>query len=348
MKNLDKQIQEKVLQCKILQPVEGHTVEYQHYADLADKQFNILWPWDEPAVQNDLQDLRVHMDEPDFFGTTYILKLFNKYEQVAGQDYWTGKFMKMFPRPEMQRMAALNGAVELNSHEPFYDQVNTVLHLDTEEFYASWKQEKILVERMDFIGKYVGHSNYILSTGAFTFVEGAILYSSFGYLKHFQAQECGKNLITNTCRGINQSVADENIHAIGSAMACQDMIREANLDEEEMAYLKAQFEDIAKKVYEHESAIIDILYSKGDIKNLPKHCLKDFVKHRCNLCLDMLGFGPVFTEELDTFIESWFYKNINSVQFHDFFTGHGSEYNNNWDEQRFGLVWTPQERISNE
>lgn len=339
MKDLSKQIQEKVLTCNILKPVEGHTVEYPHYKELAAKQFSILWPWDEPKVENDVQDLRVNMTKSEIFGTTYLLKLFNKYEQVAGQDFWTGKFKRIFPRPEMQMMATLNGAVELNSHEPFYDQVNTVLHLDTEEFYSSWKEEKILVDRMDFIGEYVGHKNYILSTGAFTFIEGAVLYSSFAYLKHFQAQECGKNLITNTCRGINQSVADENIHAIGSAMATRDLITESNLNTEEMSWLEDQFRSIATKVYEHEEAIIDILYSKGDIKGLTKTSLKSFVKQRCNLCLDMLGFGPVFTEELDSFINDWFYRNINSVQFHDFFTGHGSEYNGHWDRKKFGNVW---------
>ena len=196
---------------------------------------------------------------------------------------------------------------------------------------------------MGFISKYVGHENYLLSVGAFTFIEGAVLYSSFAFLKHFQAQECGKNLIVNTCRGINQSVADENIHAIGGAMAFRDLLKESKLSHEEELWLETEFQSMAQVVYEHECAIIDNIYSEGDIENLPKSCLKDFAKHRVNLCLDMLGYGPAFTEELDTFIEDWFYKNINSVQFHDFFTGHGSEYNTKWNEKRFGLVWETKE-----
>jgi len=193
---------------------------------------------------------------------------------------------------------------------------------------------------MKFIGKYVGHSNYLLSTGAFTFVEGAILYTSFGYLKHFQAEEYGKNLIVNTCRGINQSTADENIHAIGSAMAFRDLMHESKLNEEETKYIENKMREIALEVYRHEEAIVEIMYSEGEIPRLNRDSLKDFAKHRCNICLNMLGFGPVFDEsECDTTIASWFYKNINSVQLHDFFTAHGSEYNGHWDRKKFGKVW---------
>jgi len=336
----NKSIIEKLKTCPIFKEPEGWVIEYPQYVKLVDEQMHTFWPHDEPEVDNDVQDLRVRLTEQELHGLITTLKLFTLYEMVAGDDYWAGRFMNKFKRPEHQRMASMFSAVELNSHAPFYNKINELLHLDTEEFYSEWKVNPVLKERMKFIGKYVDHENELLSVGAFTFVEGSVLYSSFAFIKHFQSQDCGKDLITNICRGVNLSVGDENTHAIGGALAFRDMLEEAKLSEEEVSWLKGVFEQIAKQVYDHECGIIDMIYEKGNIVNLEKQSMKDFVAHRVNLCLQQLGFDKLFDEEkLDGFIQKWFYKNINSLQFHDFFSGGGSEYNINWQENKFGKVW---------
>ena len=231
-------------------------------------------------------------------------------------------------------------AVEFNSHSPFYNKINELLYLDNEEFYGSWREDEVLSARMKFIGDMASSKNDLLSIGAFSFIEGAVLYTSFAFFKHFQAQECGKDLIKNICRGINLSVADENTHAVFGAMLYRTLLQEANLNEEELACMETLMKQIAVKTYEHECKIIDMTYDKGDIKGLPKKALQDFVKHRCNLCLQNLGYDIIFPEEtIDTFVQDWFYENINSYQMHDFFSGGGSEYTINWKEERFGQVW---------
>lgn len=332
-------IQEKVNNTDLVKSVGGWVVEYPKYNKITDEQMHSFWAWDEPEVENDVQDIRVRLSHSEKHGLITTLKLFTKYEMMAGDDYWTTRFTNRFKRPELQRMGTMFGAVEYNSHAPFYNKINELLFLDTAEFYSEWKEDPVLRERMSFIGNTINNPNDLLSLGAFSFIEGAVLYSSFAFLKHFQSQDCGKDLIKNICRGINLSVADENTHAVGGALVFRDLIEQAKLTEEETSEIKRIMTEVAIEVYEHESKIIDMLYSEGDIENLPKSSLKDFVKHRCNLCISQLGFGEVFTEELDNFVKGWFYKNINSVQFHDFFTGSGSEYNINWKEGRFGSVW---------
>lgn len=92
----------------------------------------------------------------------------------------------------------------------------------------------------------------------------------------------------------------------------------------------------AKEVYEHESYIIDMIFSEGDIEGINKDDLKTFVKSRLNLCLSNLKIATIF-EVGENPIAEWFYDNINALKFHDFFTGTGSEYNRDWDESR--LKW---------
>jgi ribonucleotide reductase beta subunit family protein with ferritin-like domain len=248
--------------------------------------------------------------------------------------------MKVFKRPEIRRMASLFSGVEYNSHAPFYNRINEVLFIDTPEFYSSWMDYDYLKERMEFIEEIVSNKDDLISTGGFTFVEGAILYSSFSYLKHFQVQSCGKNLITNICRGIDLTVADENTHAVGSALLFNTIKKERKLNEQQNSYLESVMKDIGLKAYEHESHIINNIFSQGEIGGISIRNMKDFVKHRINLCLNMLGYDDIFpNEELDGSIASWFYANINSTNFHDFFTGSGSSYHIEWKKDLFGNVW---------
>ena len=263
-------ILEKVNSCNIYNKKEGWIIEYPHYNELADKQMHVFWPWDEPKVENDVQDLRVKMTPEETHGILTTLKLFTLYEMHVGDDYWSGRIMKRFKRPEMQRMASMFSCVEFNSHAPFYNRINELLFLDTEEFYSSWKQSPTLRNRMEFIDKYASHKNDLISAAAFSFIEGAVLYSSFAFVKHFQSQDCGKDLIKNVCRGVDQSVGDENMHAMGGAMLFRDLYKESNFTEEEKSYIYEMICSIAREVYLHEEEIIDITFGDDNISGVKK------------------------------------------------------------------------------
>lgn len=331
----------KHAKTKIYEDVDGWIIEYPIFAEQADKQMHGFWPWDEPDVESDLQDLRTHMSPAEYHATTSVLKLFTLYERKAGEDYWAKRIAGTFKRPEIQRVALMNAAVEANSHAGFYNKINEVLHLDTEEFYNEWKSDKELSARMKFIGDVINHEDDAVSTGGFTFVEGGILYTSFGLLKHFQSQECGKDLIKNIVRGVNQSYADEDGHAVTSATLCNIILSERNPSSEYYEEWKELMYEMAHTTYFHEDKIIDKMFEQGELGGITKQNLKDFAKHRVNVCLSLIKLPPLFNEgDLDGFIASWFYTDTNSYQMHDIFTGHGSEYNNKWKREKFGSVWS--------
>lgn len=331
----------------IYDKVEGWTQDYPEIVAIADSQMHAFWPHDEPEVANDIADLRVNCIHAEQHGITTTLQLFTQYEIHAGEDYWMERFCKNFKRPEFQRMGSMNAAVELNSHAPFYDAINKALYLDNPEFYGAWRKSPVLSERMRFVGKVINHEDDLVSLGGFSFVEGAVLYSSFAFIKHFQTQDCGKDLIKNINRGVNLSVGDENLHAIGGALVYRKLREERKLTPEQELKLARLMTQVALKVFEHEREIIDMIYSEGDIPGLTKTSLLDFVKHRINICLQNLSVPPLFDDsKLDGFVESWFYRNINSYQFSDFFTGSGSEYTINWKRERFGRIWRKPEQLA--
>lgn len=324
---------------RIKTPKDVYTIDYPEAIAFAQNQNHVFWTEDEINVEKDVQDIMVNMEPAAKHGVITVLKLFTLYELIAGNEYWGERVAKTFPRPDIQRMANAFSYFELNVHAPFYNKLNEALALNTEEFYSSYVNDATLSSRMAFIDKYVNSPNDLVSLGVFSMVEGAILYSSFAYLKHFQAQ--GKNQLLNVVRGIDFSVRDENLHAMGGAwLYCT--LRDEGLEsglytprdvkDAEKKIIKA-----AKKLYQHEERIVDMIFEKGKIEGITDLQLKHFVQSRINLCLRNLGLDPIYEVTYNP-IKDWFYKNINSVKFHDFFTGIGSSYNRNWDEGGFKWV----------
>jgi ribonucleoside-diphosphate reductase beta chain len=299
---------------------ESFVIRYPQAEDFTKKQLSVFWLADEIKVEKDVHDILTNLTEAEKHGVLTVLKLFSLYELYAGRDYWTGRIMAAFPRPEIQRMAATFGMFELAVHQPFYDKINQSLGLSTDEFYLSYLDDPALKDRMSFIQQYE-NTEYFLPM--FALLEGAVLYSSFAFLKHFQSQ--GKNKITNIVRGINFSVRDENLHSEAGAW----LYRESgtNLSTETIR-------DIAACLFLHEQAIIGKIFEKGKIPGITAHQLEEFVKSRINTVLKNLGCQPLYEVTYNP-ISLWFYDGINGFTYNDFFQGIGNSYTRGWSETSF-------------
>lgn len=319
------------MSVRLLTPKREYVIDYQEAIKFAETQQSIFWLPDEINVSKDIQDIRVNMSPAESHGVITTLKLFTLYELIAGNDYWGGFVMKKFPRPDIQRMANSFSFFEINVHSPFYSKLNEALGLDTEEFYSSYIDDPVLKERMEFVESVVAGKDIAKSVMAFSMVEGAILYSSFAFLKHFQSQ--GKNMLNNVVAGINFSVRDENIHSEAGAWLFRTLLSEKGESPED--YTEVAY-SLANTILEHETQIIKKIFEQGQIKGITDHQMIEFVKSRLNLCLRNLGIADLYEVTYNP-IASWFYKGINSIQFHDFFNRVGNEYNRSWDESKF--VW---------
>ena len=327
-----------ILGPRIQRPQEAYVFDYPQAIEFTETQRDVVWFESEIDVSKDIQDIMVNFNDAERHGVVTVLKLFTLYELFAGDEYWGGRVSKMFPRPDIKRMAACFQFFELESHAPFYNKLNEALHLNTEEFYISYVEDETLKARMEFIDKVVNHPDDLVSLAVFSMVEGAILYSSFAFLKHFQAK--GKNKLLNVVRGINFSVRDENLHAEGGAWLYRtlkqemddcDRLNTIEMNQSDREYL---IEKAARELYDHECRIIDMIFEEGKIEGITDVQMKHFVESRINECLKKLDMKPIFKVTWNP-IQSWFYDGINTYQFHDFFTGTGREYNRNWDQTAF-------------
>lgn len=319
------------------------TVDYPQAVEFNNQQQAVFWPHFEVKVAKDKQDILVNMTESERFGTLEVLKLFSKYEMVIGNEFWINFVMKKFPRPEIQAMASMFGAMELSVHLNFYKTLNEELGIATDDFYDSYKFEADLNDRIEYMESVLKQDDELRALGCFTFGEGAVLYTSFAYLKHFQSQ--GKNKLLNVVSGINFSARDENLHAEAAAWLFRTLKQERlDIGVIDQAYLDALEDDIykaAQTVYEHERLIIQRIFSKGKIEGITEKQLEHFAQSRINLCLRNMGYKNLFKVDYNP-VGEWFYKGINGYQAQDFFSSQGNQYVRNWDIS--GFTWNNEEK----
>jgi ribonucleotide reductase beta subunit family protein with ferritin-like domain len=312
---------------------DSYVTYYPQFVEFANTQLEkCFWTANEIAMEKDKQDMLVNMTDAERHAVTTALKLFVKYEIFVGTEYWMTRVMNKYPRPEIQRMASVFGMMELAVHAPFYNKLNEVLGLNTDEFYTSYIDDPVLNERVTFLDKAVDGQDDLLSLATFSMLEGAVLFSSFAMFKNFQSN--GNNLISNTVRGINQSLIDEGLHQQAGAALFKQVVKESRLKKEELDMLHEEIKLVAGILLEHEERIVDMLFEKGPLRGITAEQMKAFVAHRVNVCLDSLGVEPCF-EVNDRTIEGWFYTSAQGYQQVDFFTGVGREYQRGWNEKAF-------------
>ena len=181
-------------QPRLLQKKTTYTIDYPTAIEFANQQMDIFWHPNEIEVEKDLHDMKTNFTEAEYHGVITTLKLFTLYELVVGNEYWSGKIKKLFPRPDIERMANCFSFFELNVHAPFYNKLNEVLGLNTDEFYNSYVEDEVLFNRINWINKVISKPSdnvydILKSLAVFSMIEGAILYSSFAFLKHTSSEE---------------------------------------------------------------------------------------------------------------------------------------------------------------
>ena len=318
---------------------ETYTIDYEQAVKMAQDQTAIVWFAEELGVEKDEGDIRTKCTEGERHGITTVLKLFTQYElMLGGDEFWGGKVAKMFPRPEIQRMAATFSFIELGVHAPFYDLINKTLSIATDEFYSAWKEDEVMRERMKFISKYADSDDPLEATAAFSFMEGVVLFSNFAFLKSFNVG--GFNLIPHITAGIDASSKDEHLHALASAwLFKQDLAEREQLgliESQGKQNLRKKVIRIAEKVYEHEAALCDKIFEKGGVRTITKEEILDFIQDRINLVLDRLGYKPMFEKETGV-VSEWFYSQLSSFKYSDFFNTQQIQYVRNWKKHALGF-----------
>ena len=321
--------------------VEFKPFEYPiYYTEGWLKQAQAFWLHTEISMQGDVKDWNENMTESEKNLVGNILLGFAQTE-CAVSDYWTGMVTNWFPKHEIKQMAMMFGSQE-TIHATAYSYLNETLGL---EDFAAFLHEPSIADKFEFLletqADYT-HEDLLYNSDArkdvarslaifSAFAEGVSLYSSFAVLYSFQM----RNLLKGIGQQMKWSVRDESLH---SKMGCQLFRHMCEEYPELKVSVQPQIEEAARIMVEMELNFIDKMFEMGDLENLKKEDLKEFIKKRANEKLNELGYESVieYDEESAAALD-WFYHLTGGHTHTDFFAIRPTDYSKagegeNWDE----------------
>ena len=322
--------------------IEYKPFEYpEYYNEGWLPQAQAFWLHTEIPMQSDVKDWKENLTAAEKNLVGNILLGFAQTE-CAVSDYWTTMVTHWFPKHEIKQMAMIFGSQE-TIHATAYSYLNETLGLDN---FAAFLHEPTIAKKFEHLSSVDAnwnHEDIATNTDArnqvarslaifSAFAEGVSLYSSFAVLYSFQM----RNLLKGIGQQMKWSVRDESLH---SKMGCRLFNHMCEEYPDLRSENKEHVIEAAKLMVEMELDFIDKMFELGDLENLKKDDLKNFIKRRANEKLAEIGYETVFefdaisAKELD-----WFYHLTGGVEHADFFAIRPTAYSKAgedevWDEE---------------
>ena len=208
--------------------LELEPFEYPEAYDFWLRHQESYWNHTRISLTDDVNDFRYKLTEKQKSVVGNTLKSFTQTELVVGNEYWSSRPTKWFPKPEIQMMCQEFAAREM-IHAVAYSQVDTNLGLKD---YSGFLQEPSVKQKLDsLILPQKTQEDKALSLAVFSaFTEGVNLFSSFAILLNFSRFETMQGL----GKLINYSVKDESEHSKAGCWLFKTFATEQNLYSPEM------------------------------------------------------------------------------------------------------------------
>jgi ribonucleoside-diphosphate reductase beta chain len=276
------------------------------------------WLVSEWNFLSDIHDFKVKLSEVERHVIKNAMLAISQIE-VSVKKFWT-RLGDRFPKAEFEQVGVTFGESEVR-HSDAYSHLLEVLGLNDE--FAQLMQVPQIQGRVDYLTKYLkgasdnSNENYTLTLALFSFfIENVSLFSQFLVIKSFNKY---LNVLKDIDNVVQATQKEELIHALFGAYVIKIIQKEFPEWFNDDFYNKLQ--RACKKAYDAEEKIIDWMFEAGDLPFLPKDVVKEFIKHRFNDSMGLIGCPGVFEinyEKLDHV--KWFndeiYAEVNTDFFH--------------------------------
>lgn len=294
--------------------------KYAQFVQRSVESAKMAWHEEEADLKEDVnQWKRGEITETEKYHITSILKMFTQADSIVGGSY-VDYFLPVFKNNEA-RMALLGIAERECTHQRAYALLNDTLGFD-ESIYSEFLQVKEMHEKADFMLSGFGKDSLTdtaISLAQTVCNEGVSLYSSFAMLLNYQ--RFGK--MKGMCEIVEWSLKDEAHHAETITMLFRQFCTEhPRIVTDEMK--KAIYVMFTRAV-ELEDKIIDLAYSKGEIKGLTSKEIKEYIRYIANRRLVGLGLKEIFPEVQNNPL-TWLDWVVNGASHKNFFEGRVTDY----------------------
>lgn len=292
--------------------------EYPDIIEYKDAINHSYWLVSEWNFLSDIQDFNVKLDEVERNAIKNTLLAISQIE-VSVKKFWT-KLGDRFPKPEFEQVGVTMGESEVR-HADAYSHLLEVLNLNGD--FEILLDNPVIKGRVEYLTKYLrgaadnSNENYALVLTLFSiFIENISLFSQFVIIKSFNKYN---NILKDIDNVVQATQKEEVIHAMLGVCILKHI-----QDEYPEWFNESFYEKIyraSRKAFEAESDIIDWIFEAGELSFLPKHTLKEYIKHRFNESVRMIGGEDVFEvdrAEVDKlkWFEDEIYAEVNTDFFH--------------------------------
>ena len=282
------------------------------------------WIHSEFNFTSDIQDFKTSLSNHERSAIKNTMLAISQIE-VAVKSFWGDIFHKI-PKPEIGSVGATFAESEVR-HADAYSHLLEILGLNKE--FEALKKKPVIMKRVKYLetalsnSKSENNQDYAESVLLFSlFIEHVSLFSQFLIIMAFNKH---KNMLKGISNVVEATSKEEQIHGDFGI----DLIK--ILQTENPTWFNKDYEnriqDMCKKAFEAESAIIDWIFEEGELDFLPKSEINEFIKDRFNRSLESIGVNKIFkTDENLLSKTEWFNDEIIGTKHGDFFVKRSINY----------------------
>jgi len=277
-------------------------------------------------ISQDIQDYHTVLTEPERNFVKNAMLAISQVEVETVKTFWA-KIGDWLQKPEIAMVGATLAENEV-THFEAYSLLLEKLGLNDE--FDKLLQNDVIQNRINYLTKYLKGSGdnvkefLVLQLILFSLlVENTSLFGQFYALKSLRRH---KNLLKGIDNVVLATQQDEMVHAMFGVELIK-IIKEENPDWFNEDFYKKIYR-ACKKAYEAEEKIIDWMFEMGDLPYISAAEVKEFIKQRINVSLDMMGGLPIFTVDPVLIGKTkWFDEESMGYIRNDFFNTKSRNYN---------------------
>jgi ribonucleoside-diphosphate reductase beta chain len=156
-----------------------------------------------------------------------------------------------------------------------------------------------------------------------------------------------RNMLKGVSNVVEATSKEEQIHG-DFGIDLIKIIKSENPDWFDADYAE-RIQDMCRKAFKSESAVIDWIFEKGELDFLPKQQVNEFIKDRFNRSLESIGVEKVFETDEEVLKDTeWFNDEIIGTKHGDFFCqkiNQLQQENTKYNRRRPFLIWRKNYRI---
>lgn len=298
--------------------------EYGEVLEFTEAINKSFWVHSEVDFTADVQDFHTRLQDNEREAVKRSLLAIAQIE-VAVKSFWGDLYLHL-PKPEFNGLGSTFAECEFR-HSEAYSRLLDVLGYNDE--FEQLIEVPVIRRRVDYLSKALAFTKaedpkkYVFSLILFSIlIENVSLFSQFGIILSFTRF---KGVMKNVSNIIGWTSVDEQIHANAGIYIVNKIKEEFPefFDENTIEEIK----NIVAESIIAESEILDWIFEEGEIENVSKSDLLNFMKFRADDSLEKIGLSKIFhVSDADYQPMAWFEEEIFANSLDDFFAKRPVDY----------------------